>query len=52
MIDCIKIKTIALNSKNGESLDITGGQLNAGTYIYTLVVDDVLVDAKKMILTK
>jgi trimeric autotransporter adhesin len=48
----IKIKTFELNSKNGEALNINGGALSAGTYIYTLVVDDVLVDSKKMILTK
>jgi trimeric autotransporter adhesin len=48
----IKIKTFALNSKNGEALNINGGELSAGTYIYTLVVDDVLVDSKKMVLTK
>lgn len=48
----IKIKTFALNNKNGEALNINGGELSAGTYIYTLVVDDVMVDSKKMILTK
>jgi trimeric autotransporter adhesin len=48
----IKVKTFELNSKNGEALNINGGELSAGTYIYTLVVDDVIVDSKKMILTK
>jgi trimeric autotransporter adhesin len=48
----IKVKTFELNSKNGEALNINGGELSAGTYIYTLVVDDVLVDSKKMVLTK
>jgi trimeric autotransporter adhesin len=48
----IKVKTFELNSKNGEALNINGGELSAGTYIYTLVVDDVMVDSKKMILTK
>jgi trimeric autotransporter adhesin len=48
----IKVKTFELNSKNGEALNINGGELNAGTYIYTLVIDDVMVDSKKMILTK
>jgi trimeric autotransporter adhesin len=51
-LDGIKIKTFALNSKNGEALNINGGELSAGIYIYTLVVDDVMVDSKKMILTK
>jgi trimeric autotransporter adhesin len=48
----IKIKTFELNNKNGETLNINGGELSAGTYIYTLIVDDVIVDSKKMILTK
>ena len=48
----IKIKTFELSSKNGEALNINGGELSAGTYIYTLMVDDVLIDSKKMILTK
>jgi trimeric autotransporter adhesin len=47
-----KIKTFELNSKNGQSLDINGGQLSAGTYIYTLIVDDVFIDSKTMIMTK
>jgi trimeric autotransporter adhesin len=51
-MDGNKIKTYELNSKNGQGLDITGGQLSAGTYIYSLVVDDAYVDSKKMILTK
>jgi trimeric autotransporter adhesin len=51
-MDGIKIKSFELNSKGGQTLDISGGQLNAGTYIYTLLVDDVVVDSKKMILTK
>jgi trimeric autotransporter adhesin len=51
-IDGIKVKTFELNSKGGQTLDISGGQLNAGTYIYTLEVDGVVVDSKKMILTK
>jgi trimeric autotransporter adhesin len=48
----IKIKTFTLNSKNGEALNINGGELSAGTYMYTLAVDDVMVVTKKMILTK
>jgi trimeric autotransporter adhesin len=48
----IKIKTFTLNPKNGEALNINGGELSAGTYIYTLVVDDVLIDSKTMVLTK
>lgn len=46
------IKTFELNSKNGEVLNINGGELSAGTYIYTLMVDDILIDSKKMVLTK
>jgi trimeric autotransporter adhesin len=51
-INGIKIKSFELSSKGGQSIDISGGQLNAGTYIYMLVVDDVVVDSKKMIMTK
>ncbi len=48
----IKIKSFNLNPQNGELLNINGGELSAGTYIYSLIIDDVLVDSKKMILTK
>lgn len=51
-LDGRKIKTFELNSKNGEKLEISGGQLSAGTYIYSLSVDNIFVDSKKMILTK
>lgn len=51
-MDGVKIKTFVLNSKNGEALNINGGELSAGTYVYTLMVNDVLIDSKKMILTR
>lgn len=47
-----KIKSFDLNNKKAENLEISGGQLSAGTYIYSLSVDNILIDSKKMILTK
>lgn len=45
------VKEFDLKAKNAQ-VEIAGGQLKAGTYIYSLVVDDVLVDVKQMVLTK
>ena len=33
------------------SIEINGGQLTAGSYIYSLIVDNILIDSKQMILT-
>ncbi len=46
-----KIKEYDLNNK-AQAIEINGGQLSAGTYIYSLIVDDVFIDSKQMILTK
>ncbi|MFC4262392.1 tail fiber domain-containing protein [Ferruginibacter yonginensis] len=51
-LDGRKLKSFELNNKSGEKIEITGGQLSAGSYIYTLFVDGILIDSKKMILTK
>ncbi len=48
----VKLKEFDLKSKGGQSIEINGGQLAAGTYIYSLYVDNNLVDSKQMILTK
>lgn len=46
-----KMKEFDLKSKAGHSIEISGGQLSPGAYIYSLIVDDVLIDSKQMILT-
>lgn len=42
----------SIQAKGTTSLDIDGGALDAGVYIYTLVVDNKIIASKKMILTK
>jgi len=46
------LKTIPLQGAGAGSVTIEAGQLSAGTFFYTLVVDGVVVDTKKMLLTK
>lgn len=46
------IKTVVLDkSKNGE-ININANTLGAGSYTYSLVVDGVIIDTKRMLLTK
>jgi len=45
-------KSIPLYDKGNSSIKINGGELQAGMYIYTLVVDGKEIDSKRMILTK
>ena len=47
----IKVKEFDLSNRNGQSFEMTGGLLSAGTYIYSLIVDGKFIDSKKMILT-
>lgn len=47
----IKMKEFDLKNNTEQSVEITGGQLSAGTYIYSLIVDGILIDSKQMILT-
>lgn len=48
----VPVKNIRLSiTCNGKVL-INSNELNAGMYIYTLIVDGVLIDSKNMILTK
>lgn len=49
-VNGVNMKTFDLKS-NSQSVEITGGQLTAGTYIYSLFVDGILIDSKQMILT-
>jgi hypothetical protein len=51
-ISGVKLKEFDLKSKGGQSIEINGGQLAAGTYIYSLYVDNNLIDSRQMILTK
>ena len=46
------IKTIALNEKGKGQLLLEAGQLTAGTYQYSLLVNGKVLDTKKMVLTK
>ncbi|MBK9659599.1 MAG: tail fiber domain-containing protein [Chitinophagaceae bacterium] len=48
----IKIKEFDLLNKGGQSVEISGGQLPAGTYIYSLLVNNKMTNSKKMILTR
>lgn len=48
----VKIKEFDLKNKNAQAVEISAGELSAGTYIYSLIVDDSFVDAKQMVLTR
>jgi len=51
-LDGSKIKEFDIKNNKGQSVEISGRQLSAGTYIYSLIIDDVIADSKKMILTQ
>jgi hypothetical protein len=46
------VKTIALSGKGTNQIILSGGELVAGSYVYSLWMDDKQVDSKRMILTK
>ena len=46
-----KLKTFDLKNNGRDNIEISGGQLSAGTYIYSLIIDDILIDSKWMVLT-
>lgn len=46
------LQTYPIGSFGNGSVTISGSTLNAGMYIYSLVVDNNIVDTKRMILTK
>jgi trimeric autotransporter adhesin len=46
------VKTIAVRSKGTNQIALSGGELVAGSYVYSLWVDGKQVDSKRMILTK
>ena len=47
-----EIKSYSINQKGLGSIIISGFELPAGMYMYTLLVNNTIVDTKKMILTK
>ena len=47
-----QIKTIAVAGRGKTSITIYGNELQAGMYIYSLIIDGILVGSKQMILTE
>jgi hypothetical protein len=39
-------------SKGASSVEVRASDLTAGTYLYTLIVDNMPIDTKRMILTE
>jgi len=48
----MQIKSISIPEKGYGTITINGSDLQAGMYLYTLIVDGKEVDTKRMILTK
>jgi len=47
-----EIKSYSITSKGVGGIAIQGSELQAGMYMYTLLVNNIIVDSKRMILTK
>jgi hypothetical protein len=47
-----KVKEFDLTGRNQNAVEINAGELAPGTYVYSLIVNDKIVDTKKMTLTK
>jgi trimeric autotransporter adhesin len=47
-----QLKDVRINGRGKTSVKIAGSELNAGMYLYALIVDGKVVDTKRMILTK
>jgi hypothetical protein len=47
-----EIKSYTITAKGAGNIIIQGSELQAGMYMYTLLVNNTIVDTKKMILTK
>jgi hypothetical protein len=47
-----EIKSFPVTSKGAGNIIIQGSELSAGMYMYTLLINNTIVDTKKMILTK
>jgi hypothetical protein len=46
------VKSYAIRDRNETTVDIADSELNAGIYIYSLIIDNKVVDSKRMIRTK
>ncbi len=47
----VQLKSVQITSRGNVSINISAGELTAGMYLYTLVVDGQMIDTKRMILT-
>ena len=47
-----QLKSIPIHLKGNGVITINGGELQAGMYMYTLIVDERVIDTRQMILTK
>jgi hypothetical protein len=48
----VQIKEVKLTNKGNSSITISGSELDAGMYLYALIVDGKELDTKRMLLTK
>jgi hypothetical protein len=51
-LDGKQLKSISIPDRGDVSVRISGNELTAGMYLYALVVNGVVVDTKRMILTR
>lgn len=47
-----QLKTILVKERGDVTVKLSGSELNAGMYLYALIVDGQVIDTKRMILTK
>jgi hypothetical protein len=47
-----QLKTIEVPDRGDVQVEISGGELSAGMYLYSLIADGRMVDTKRMVLTK
>jgi len=47
-----RLKKIETHQTGESSIAISGNQLTAGIYLYALIIDNQVIDTKKMILTE
>jgi len=46
------LKTIQINQRGSGNVTINGNEFNAGMYLYSLVVDNKIIESKQMLLTE
>jgi hypothetical protein len=51
-IQGIEIMSYSIKQKGNGTKIISGSELNAGMYLYTLLIDGKIIDTKRMILTR